>query len=252
LDNRGLKAVNNVSFEIYRNEILGIAGVDGNGQTELAEVVAGLRPAIEGKLEILGKDATNRTPLEIINRGVAYIPPDRQQTGLVLAFSVKENLIGKSYFEEPISKNGVFQKNAIKSFADKAIQDYDVRCPGPEEKAKNLSGGNQQKVVLARELSSKPDLLIAAQPTRGLDVGATEYVRERMVETRNNGAAILLISTELEEILSLSDRIAVIFEGKIMGIVPGKGADIQEIGAMMAGVHRIGNETGAMEVEKPL
>lgn len=252
LDNRDLNAVKNISLEVRRNEILGIAGVDGNGQTELAEVVTGLRKAIGGKVEILGKDATNRTPLEIMQMDVAYIPPDRQHTGLLLDFSITENLIGKSYYEEPISKKGVFQKNEVNAFAEKAIRDYDVRTPGPELKAKNLSGGNQQKVVLARELSSKPDLLVAAQPVRGLDVGATEYVHDRMIEARSNGAAILLISTELEEILSLSDRIAVIFEGEIMGIVPGKDADIHEIGAMMAGVHRIENGTGVKEVEKPL
>ncbi|MCC6147063.1 MAG: ABC transporter ATP-binding protein [Anaerolineaceae bacterium] len=252
LDNRGLKAVNDISLEVRRNEILGIAGVDGNGQTELAEVVTGLRPATGGKVEILGKEATNRSPLEIMEMGVAYIPPDRQHTGLLMDFSITENLIGKSYYEEPISKKGVFQKDAVNTFTEKAIKDYDVRTPGPELKAKSLSGGNQQKVVLARELSSNPDLLVAAQPVRGLDVGATEYVHDRMVEARSKGAAILLISTELEEILSLSDRIAVMFEGKIMGILPGKNADIHEIGAMMAGVHQTESGTVVREAEKPL
>lgn len=248
-DSRDLPALKNVSVEIRRNEILGIAGVDGNGQTELADAIAGMRKTDAGKVEVLGKDATNCTPLELANMRVAYIPPDRQRTGLLLDFTLIENLIGKNYYRAPFSKRGVFQQSEIKPFAEKAIQDYDVRTPSPELKAKLLSGGNQQKLVLARELSGKPDLVIAAQPTRGLDVGATEYVRSRMVEARNNGAAILLISTELEEILSLSDRIAVMYEGEIMGIVPGKGADIHEIGEMMAGVRRLGDQTKVKESE---
>ncbi|MEI8131044.1 MAG: ABC transporter ATP-binding protein, partial [Leptolinea sp.] len=251
-DSRNLPAVKNVSFEIRRNEIFGIAGVDGNGQTELADVLAGLRTATSGKIEVSGKEATNLTPLEIMNMGVSYVPPDRQHTGLVLDFSLIENLIGKSYFRMPFSKNGIFQKAAIKSFSEKAILDFDVRTPGPELAAKMLSGGNQQKVVLARELSGNPDLLIASQPTRGLDVGATEYVRNRMVDARNKGTAILLISTELEEILSLSDRIAVMYEGEIMGIIPGKGAGIQQIGEMMAGSLKVGDLTKEKEVENPL
>jgi ABC-type uncharacterized transport system ATPase subunit len=247
-DSRDLPAVKNVRFDIGRNKILGVAGVDGNGQTELADVIAGLRKATGGKVSVLGKDTTNCSPLEVISMRVAYIPPDRQHTGLVLDFSLVENLLGKSYYRAPYSKRGVFQQSAIKAFANQAIQDYDVRTPGPELKAKLLSGGNQQKLVLARELSGKPDLVIAAQPTRGLDVGATEYVHHRMVEARSQGAAILLISTELEEILSLSDRIAVMFEGEIMGIISAKGADIREIGEMMAGVRRVGDLTRAKEV----
>jgi len=248
-DSRDLPALKDVSFEICRNEILGIAGVDGNGQTELADVVAGLRKAASGKVEVLGKDATNCTPLDIMNMGVAYIPPDRQHTGLFLDFTLTENLIGKSYFRTPFSKRGVFQQEEIKEFTETAIREYDVRTPGPELKARMLSGGNQQKMVLARELSGDPELVIASQPTRGLDVGATEYVHRRMVDARNRGAAILLISTELEEILSLSDRIAVMFEGEIMGIIPGKGADVHEIGEMMAGVRSTGEISNGKEVE---
>jgi simple sugar transport system ATP-binding protein len=248
IDSRGLPALKEVSFEIHRNEIFGIAGVDGNGQTELADVITGLRNATAGKVEVSGKEATNLTPIEIMNMRVAYVPPDRQHTGLVLDFSLVENLIGKSYFKMPFSKKGVFQKTAINNFAEKAILDFDVRTPGPELAAKMLSGGNQQKVVLARELSGNPDLLIASQPTRGLDVGATEYVRNQMVDARNKGTAVLLISTELEEILSLSDRIAVMYEGEIMGIVPGKGADIHQIGEMMAGSLKVGDLTKEMEV----
>jgi ABC-type uncharacterized transport system ATPase subunit len=237
-DSRDLPALKDVSFKIHRNEILGIAGVDGNGQTELADVLAGMRKATGGKVQVLGQNATNLTPLEVINLGVAYIPPDRQHTGLLLEFSLTENLIGKTHYKAPYSKRGIFQKSFIKQFAEQVIHEYDVRTPSPDLKAKLLSGGNQQKLVLAREMTGKPDLVIAAQPTRGLDVGATEYVHKRMIEARNQGAGILFISTELEEVLSLSDRIAVMYEGEIMGIVPGKGADIHEIGEMMAGVRR--------------
>ncbi len=249
-DNRGLPAVRNVSFEVRRYEILGIAGVDGNGQTELADVLAGMRKATGGKVSVLGYDVTNRTPLEIMNRGVAYIPPDRQHTGLLLDFTITENLIGKSYFKEPLSKYGIFSKKPIDEFALDAIKKYDIRTPGPDLKAKLLSGGNQQKVVLAREFSGKPDLIIASQPTRGLDVGATEYVRNQMVAARNSGAAILLISTELEEILTVSDRIAVMYEGEIVGIVSAKGADVHEIGEMMAGVKRVGDLTASAVLDE--
>lgn len=251
-DDRDLPAVKNVSFEIRRNEILGIAGVDGNGQTELAQVITGLRAATNGKFFVLGKEATHCQPRDIIKMNVSYIPPDRQHTGLLMDFSITENLIGKKHADEPYSKRGIFQKKQVNEFADRSISAFDVRTPGPEMAVKLLSGGNQQKVILAREVSGKPDLLIAAQPARGLDIGATEYVHKQMIEARNNGAAILLISTELEEVLSLSDRIAVMFEGEIMGIVPGKSADIHQIGQMMAGVLRLNKETktGQKEVEK--
>jgi ABC-type uncharacterized transport system ATPase subunit len=246
-NSRDLLAVKHVSFEVRRNEILGVAGVDGNGQTELADVIAGLRRATSGQIEVLGKETTNLPPIDIINLKVAYIPPDRQHTGLQMEFSLAENLIGRSYYREPFAVRGIFRRTAIQSFVNQAIHDYDIRTPGPELKAKLLSGGNQQKLILARELSGHPDLVIASQPTRGLDVGATEYVHHRIVQARNQGAAILLISTELEEILALSDRIAVMYAGEILGIVPGKGADIREIGEMMAGVRRAGDQTQAKE-----
>ena len=249
LDDRELQAVKDVSFQVRRGEILGIAGVDGNGQTELAAVIVGMRQATDGNVVVKGEDVTNKPPIELIKRNVAYISPDRHHEGLLLNFTVSENLIGKSYFAPPISKGNVFQKKTIEAFVEQAIKDYDIRTPGPQLFAKLLSGGNQQKTILARELSGKPDVIIAAQPARGLDVGATEYVHREMVQARSDGAAILLISTELEEILSLSDRIAVMFEGEIMGIVPGKGADIREIGEMMAGVKRMNN--GTLQAQKP-
>lgn len=246
-DNRELPAVRGVSFEVRRHEILGIAGVDGNGQTELAEVVAGLRQATGGTVSILEQDTTKKTPREIIAMNVAYIPPDRQHTGLLLDFSITENLIGKAFWKPDFSRSGFLLKKKLESFADRAIREFDVRTPGAGLKAKLLSGGNQQKVVLARELSGNPDLVIASQPTRGLDIGATEYVHKQMLEARTRGAAILFVSTELEEVLSLSDRIAVMYEGQIMGIVPAQDADIHEIGEMMAGVRRLGEPVGSGE-----
>lgn len=238
-DDRDLPAVKKVSFAVQAGEILGIAGVDGNGQTELASAIVGMRKALAGRVLLCGEDVTNLPPIELIKRKMAYISPDRHHEGLVLNFSIIENLVGKSYFQPPISKGGVFQKKAVQQFVERAIREYDVRTPSAGLAAKLLSGGNQQKVILARELSADPQVLIAVQPTRGLDVGATEYVHNRMVEARSKHAAILLISTELEEILSLSDRIAVMYEGEIMGIVPAKDADIHQIGEMMAGVLRL-------------
>jgi general nucleoside transport system ATP-binding protein len=238
LDTRGLPAVKNVSFEIRRGEILGVAGVDGNGQPELAEVLAGMRKSTSGEIRVLGQEATNLSPQQIMDMNVSYIPPDRQHVGLLMDFSISENLIGKSFGKTPFSRRGVLQKDSIEKYVYDCIDSYDIRTPGSSLKTSLLSGGNQQKVVLARELSRNPDLIIASQATRGLDIGATEYVHKQMLAAREAGAAVLYISTELEEIFSLSDRIAVMYEGEIMGIVPGKDVDIHLIGEMMAGVHR--------------
>ncbi len=242
-DDRDLLAVDNVSFTVRRNEILGIAGVDGNGQTELADVITGLRKAETGRVLLLGQDVTNDTPLQIIEKDVAYIPPDRHRMGLFMGLSITENLIGKAFWKWPFSRRGLFKSKAIDRFGAEMIADYDIRTPGPEIQVKLLSGGNQQKVILARELSRSPDLVIATQPTRGLDIGAIEYVHKQIVDARNNGAAVLLISTELQEILSLSDRIAVMYAGEFMGIVQAADANVHDIGEMMAGVHR-DNENG--------
>lgn len=235
LSDRDLPALKGISLQVRAGEILGIAGVDGNGQTELAEVIAGLRRATQGRIRVLGKDITNCMPKEIIDLGVAFVPPDRQHMGLLMDFTVSENLIGKSFDRPPFAKYGFLQRRFIENFCDGAIRSCDIRTPHAHVPVKLLSGGNQQKVVLARELSLRPKLLIASQPTRGLDVGATEYIRRQMVEARSAGTAILLISTELDEVLSLSDRIAVIYEGEIMGIMPAAEADLQEIGLLMAG-----------------
>ena len=251
LNDRDLPALKGVNLDVRRNEIVGIAGVDGNGQTELGDVIAGLRTCTTGSVTVNGKDATNLTPREILDMNVAYIPPDRQHTGLLMDFEVMENLISKTFRKQPYSIRGILQRKKIDEFAEQAIKNYDVKTPSPNVLVKLLSGGNQQKVILAREVSRDPDLLIAAQPTRGLDIGATEYVHKQMVDARNNGAAILLISTELEEILSLSDRIAVMYEGEIMGIVSAENAQIDQIGEMMAGVLRIPSFSSAQkEVEE--
>ncbi len=232
---RDLPALKGISLQVRAGEIVGIAGVDGNGQTELAEVIAGLRRVTEGRIRVLGKDITNCMPKDIIDLGVAFVPPDRQHMGLLLDFTVSENLIGKSFDRPPFSRYGFLQRRFIENFCDGAIRSCDIRTPHAQVPVKLLSGGNQQKVVLARELSLQPKLLVASQPTRGLDVGATEYIRRQMVEARSAGTAILLISTELDEVLSLSDRIAVIYEGEIMGIMSAAEADLQEIGLLMAG-----------------
>ena len=237
-DDRELAAVNNISFTVRRNEVLGIAGVDGNGQTELADVITGLRRAEAGRVTLLGEEITGATPLQIIEKKVAYIPPDRHKMGLFLGLPITENLIGKAFWKRPFSRGGIFKRKAIDRFAAEMIGNYGIRTPGPEVHVKLLSGGNQQKVILARELSSNPDLFIAAQPTRGLDIGAIEYVHKQIIAARNEGAAVLLISTELQEILSLSDRIAVMYEGEFMGIVDAKDADLHDLGEMMAGVRR--------------
>jgi len=239
LDNRRLPAVKNISFSIRRGEILAVAGVDGNGQTELAEVLAGMRPSINGKLRIHGVDATNQSPHKILKMNVSYIPPDRQHVGLLMDFSVRENIIGKSFWEKPYTRGGVLQKRPIQQYVDHCISKYDIRTTSPNLKARLLSGGNQQKVVLARELSRKPDLIIASQATRGLDISATEYVNQQMLAARQDGAAILLISSDLEEIFSLADRIAVMYKGEIMGILPVQNADLHLLGEMMAGVRRL-------------
>ena len=238
LSDRDLPALKELSFEVREGEILGIAGVDGNGQQELGEVISGLREVTGGRILVSDTDIANRSPREILDMNVAFIPPDRQHTGLLLDFTVGENLIGKEFCRTPFSERGFLQEKIIDDFVAGAIQNYDIRTPHADVEVKLLSGGNQQKVILARELSRQPALLVASQPTRGLDIGATEYVRRQMIDARNAGTAILLISTELEEVLSLSDRIAVLYEGEIMGIVPTAEADIEELGLMMAGAHR--------------
>lgn len=234
-DDRGIPAVRNLSLQVRTGEIVGLAGIDGNGQKELAEAVAGLRPPQSGQIHIAGRDTTHLNSGDLLHFNLAYIPEDRHREGLVLGFKLGENLVARNFRRRPFSVRGFLNNKAINTHARQLVQRFDVRTPSAEVTAKTLSGGNQQKVVLARELSENPDLIIAAHPTRGLDVGATEFVENRLLEQRSRGAAILYISTELEEILNLSDRIAVIHRGEIMGIVRPAEVTPETLGLMMAG-----------------
>lgn len=247
LSDKGLPALKKVSFSVNEKEVVGIAGVSGNGQRELAEVITGLRKATGGKVNVLGKDLTNKPPKEITDQGVGHIPEDRLGMGLIMNFTVAENLILGSQSEPPfvnkwflpIDRKWFLDKKEIEKHADQLIKEYDIKTPSKDTPARNLSGGNLQRVILARELSRKPKLLIANQPTRGLDVGATEFIQEKLEEQKEKGTAILLISEDLDEIMSLSDRIAVMYEGNIAGVVPAEKAKIKDIGLMMAGVKKL-------------
>jgi simple sugar transport system ATP-binding protein len=234
-DNRNIKAVKNLSLEINAGEILGIAGVDGNGQSELIEAITGLRKIESGSIKVSGRDITNKTPKEIINSGIANIPQDRQKRGLVMDFNVSENMVLENYDREPFSIKGRLNYDNIKGYSRKLINKFDVRPTDENIKAKSLSGGNQQKVIIAREVSNDPDLLIAAQPTRGLDVGAIEFVHKSLIEQRDKNKAVLLVSLELDEIMNVADRIAVMYEGEIVGFMDAKDADEDTLGIMMAG-----------------
>jgi general nucleoside transport system ATP-binding protein len=223
-DERNILVVNNISFELRAGEILGIAGVDGNGQRELADAIALLRTIKQGKIEFLPKHSS-----------VGYIPEDRQTMGLVLQFSIAQNLILKAFKYLPFCRRFLLQQEAIANRAQTAMQEFDIRATGIDIKVSQLSGGNQQKVVLARELAQAPALIIAMQPTRGLDVGATIAVQSRILTERDRGAAILYISTELEEVMTMSDRIAVIYRGEFVAILDAATAKVEEIGLLMAG-----------------
>jgi general nucleoside transport system ATP-binding protein len=234
LDDRDLPAVRDVSFEVRAGEIVGIAGVDGNGQTELIDALTGLRRAESGRVVVAGEDVTGGDAREHIDEGVGHIPEDRQRRGLVLEFSLAENLSLYAYRHPPVSRLGWLSPRRMIDRARGLLSAYDVRGGGPQTRAAALSGGNQQKVVLAREVERDPKLLVAAQPTRGLDVGAIEFVHRRLIEERDEGRAILLVSFELEEILSLSDRILVVYEGEIVGEYPPT-ATQEELGLAMVG-----------------
>lgn len=235
LNDKGLQALRDVSLTVRHGEILGVAGVAGNGQRELAEAIVGLRPVTKGHIRVDGEDVTNRPPRELLDRGVAYIPEDRIGSGLVVNLSVAENLILKCYRDPPICNWFFLDGDAISGHAQELVQAYDVITPGIETRTSLLSGGNLQKLILAREISSKPALMVSVSPTRGLDVGATEAVRRLLLEQRDAGGGILLISEDLDELLSMSDRIAVLYEGRIMGIVESQEARVEALGLMMAG-----------------
>jgi simple sugar transport system ATP-binding protein len=233
---RGTPGLRGVSLELYSGEILGIAGVSGNGQRELAETITGLRKVTDGHVILEGEDVTTFAPGDLTDRMLAYIPEERMRDGMIKNFSVAENMILREHHKQPFSRTGFLNLNDISRHADELIAKFRVKTPSRDTLAKNLSGGNIQKVVLAREISRNPRVIIAAQPTRGLDIGATEYVRQQLLEQRSQGVAIMLISEDLDEILALSDRIAVIYEGQVMGIVPRDHATPEMLGLLMAGV----------------
>lgn len=235
-DYRGVEILKGLNLSVRRGEIVGLAGVDGNGQTELVEILTGLKKGDSGEVLINGKNVFNKKPKEIFESGITSIPADRQKHGLVLEFSVAENLILQNYMKEPYSKKGVLKKDAIMAHAKDLVERFDIRPAGSESRpAGTLSGGNQQKVIIAREITNDKDLLIAVNPTRGLDVGAIEFVHRYLVEQRNKNKAVLLVSFELDEIMSVSDRIEVIFDGQITGSMSAAGADEKTLGIMMAG-----------------
>ena len=229
-------AIDGVSFTVRSGEILGIAGVQGNGQTELVESLTGLRELIAGSITMMGQDISKTKPREITELGTAHIPEDRQRDGLVLPFPVNENLVLCTYYEEPFAKGLNIQWDIVYKNAEKLIEDFDIRAPSGFTVVGDLSGGNQQKVIVARELSSDIHLLIASQPTRGLDVGSIEYIHNQIINKRDSGIGVLLVSTELDEILQLADRIAVMYRGKIVAVVPSEEATKEYIGLLMAGI----------------
>ena len=237
LSDRGIPALRGIDFSILCGEIMGLAGVEGNGQTELIEVLTGLRKAKRGTINLDGQDITNASPMERIRRGVSHIPEDRYKRGMITEFTVEENMI-LGCQKDRFTDNGItLNDQRAREYSLDLIKDYQVQTSGPETLIGTLSGGNQQRVVVAREFSREPKIIIAAQPTRGLDVGATEYVRKKLIEMRDQGKAVLLISADLDEIWALSDRIAVIYEGRIVAIRKIDETSEQEVGRLMAGGH---------------
>ncbi len=233
-NNKGVPALRGVSLEVRSGEILGIAGVSGNGQSELAEVITGLRPC-KGIVTINGNNVANQPPIVAIRSGVSHVPEDRTRIGTAPNMTITENTIMKCYRQNPVGNGVRINFNSARELARSLKRKYDILAPSVETMARKLSGGNLQKVILAREISSQPELMVAVQPTRGLDVGAIESIQQLLLEQREQGTAVLLISEELEELLALSDRIAVIYEGQIMGIMPNDNPNIDEIGLMMTG-----------------
>lgn len=233
---RGQDALRGVSLDVRSGEIVGLAGVSGNGQRELAQALAGLRPVVQGQVILNGMDVTHRTPAAHLDAGQAYIPEERMRDGTIKEFTVSENLILEDCGRAPYSRGIFLDFKAIAARSAELVQDFNIKTPELETPLKNLSGGNVQKLILARELSRQPKVLIAAQPTRGVDIGATEYIHSRLLEQRQAGTATLLISEDLDEIRALCDRVAVIYEGRIVGMVDRRAATAEEIGLMMAGV----------------
>ncbi len=247
LDDRRLEALRCISLVVRAGEVVGIAGVDGNGQRELVEAIVGLRKPTSGSISLRGKDITHAAPHATIHAGVSHVPEDRQRRGLVLEFDLAENLVLGDQSDAPYASAGIMHGRVIDETARERIADYDVRTPSIRVLAGNLSGGNQQKLVLAREMGRDPDLLVAAQPTRGLDVGAIEFVHRRILAERDSGKAILLVSMELDEIMSLSDRILVMYEGRVAAELSSEEADAERIGYFMTG----GSNKDGAPLQKP-
>ena len=234
-ENRGVPAVKNLSLDVRAGEIVGIAGIDGNGQSELIQAITGLRKIESGSVELKGQSIVGLHPRQITELSVGHVPEDRHRDGLVLEMMISENIALQTYYKEPLSKKGILNYTNILDYAKKLMQEFDVRAASEIVPASALSGGNQQKAIIAREINRNPDLLIVSQPTRGLDVGAIEYIHKRLIQERDNGKAVLVVSFELDEILNVSDRIAVIHDGKIQGIVTPETTNKQELGVLMAG-----------------
>lgn len=234
-DNRNIDRVKNLNLSVRSGEIVGIAGIDGNGQSELIEAITGLRKASTGKVILKGKDITSLKPRKITEVGIGHIPQDRHKHGLVLDFPIGHNIALQTYYKKPISSGGIIDYKKVNKLAQTIIEEFDVRTPSIHTEARALSGGNQQKAIIGREINRDPELLIAALPTRGLDVGAIEFIHKRLIEQRDNGKAVLLISFELDEVMNVSDRIAVIHDGSIIDTVNPKETTEQELGLLMAG-----------------
>lgn len=241
-ENRGVPAVKNLSLDVRAGEIVGIAGIDGNGQSELIQAITGLRKIESGSVELKGQSIVGLHPRQITEMSVGHVPEDRHRDGLVLEMMISENIALQTYYKEPLSKKGILNYTNIIGYAKQLMQEFDVRAASEIVPASALSGGNQQKAIIAREVDRNPDLLIVSQPTRGLDVGAIEYIHKRLIQERDNGKAVLVVSFELDEILNVSDKIAVIHDGKIQGIVTPETTNKQELGVLMAG--------GELEKEK--
>jgi simple sugar transport system ATP-binding protein len=238
-NSRKSQALKDFSLEVRAGEIVGVAGVEGNGQSDLVEAITGLRKAESGRILLNGQEITSASVRERIEEGIGHIPEDRQRRGLVLDYTLAENMVLEVYHRAPFSSKGILRKRAIREYADHIIRSFDVRSgEGADSQARSLSGGNQQKAIIGREIERNPMLLVAVQPTRGLDVGSIEYIHKRLVEHRDKGNAVLLVSLELDEVLNVSDRIAVVNNGELVGLVEAADTNENEIGLMMAGVRK--------------
>ncbi|MGH2736988.1 MAG: ABC transporter ATP-binding protein, partial [Actinomycetota bacterium] len=248
-DDRGHIAVKGVSFEVKTGEILAIAGVQGNGQTELIEAITGMRPVETGKVTLAGEDVTGRHPGRLFRAGMAHVPEDRLEDGLVTSFPIKDNMILNTYTWKPFAKGIVVNNDAIEKQARTLVEQFDVRTPSIDSRASTLSGGNQQKVIVAREFSHADKLLIASQPTRGLDVGSIQYIHGQIVAKRDEGIAVIIVSSELDEVLALGDRVAVMYDGRILEVLDRSAATRERVGLLMAGSKEQGD--GQPEPEAP-